>query len=173
MRALVILAVLFLAPLADAVTQEQPPPLEPGARVRVTVPSRDLTKHVESFRQLRADTLVLESMWLPLSDVTRLDLYAGRQSHTLAGAGIGFLVGAGIGAIVVASAGDLDNCDPFSATECALILGGIPAGVGLLIGTVAGALSKTDKWEEVPLDRLQVSIVPTRNGFGVGARIAF
>ena len=32
---------------------------------------------------------------------------------------------------------------------------------------------KTDRWEEVPLDRLKVSIAPTPSGFGIGARIAF
>jgi hypothetical protein len=37
-----------------------------------------------------------------------------------------------------------------------------------------GALIKTDRWEEVPLDRLRVSFAPKRDGrFTVGFRIAF
>ena len=45
--------------------------------------------------------------------------------------------------------------------------------VGAGIGAGIGALSKTDKWEEVPLDQLRVSIVPRRDGFALGFSVAF
>ena len=46
--------------------------------------------------------------------------------------------------------------------------------VGAVVGALAGAFTKTDRWEEVPLDRLRVSFVPQRDGgFGVGLSVSF
>jgi hypothetical protein len=42
-----------------------------------------------------------------------------------------------------------------------------------MIGTLVGERIKTDNWEEVPLDRLRVTVAPTRSGVGIAARIAF
>ncbi len=169
MRALAILAVLVLAPLTDAITQGVP--LQPGQRVRVTVPSRDLIKHEESFRQLRADTLVLESMWLPLSDVTRLDAYRGRHRHKWTGVGIGFLGGTVIGYVIAYST--CAPCDDSSVEKEALPVAGAIIGAlgGAMIGGMVGERIKTGKWEEVPLDRLRVSIVPQRGG-RLGLRVS-
>jgi len=42
------------------------------------------------------------------------------------------------------------------------------------LGAVIGALIKTDRWEEVPLDALRVSFVPQRDGrFGLGMSVRF
>ena len=55
------------------------------------------------------------------------------------------------------------------------LIGG--AGLGALgagIGAIVGALIKTDRWEEVPLDRLRVSFVPQRGGrFALGLSVRF
>ena len=168
MRALAILTVLLLAPLTDAITQE--PPLTPGQRVRVTVPNLDLNKHEETFHQVRSDTLVLESLWCPLSDVTRLDVYAGRKSHFGLGLVIGAAVGGAAGAVIF---GREDAC--FTHGEgCAGFGLAVGAASGALIGGLIGGLAwKTDKWEEVPLDRLRVSVVPQRGGFAFAASVRF
>jgi hypothetical protein len=43
--------------------------------------------------------------------------------------------------------------------------------LGVIIG---GFIWKTDRWEEVPLDRLRVSFGPQRDGrFGFGASVRF
>jgi len=42
-----------------------------------------------------------------------------------------------------------------------------------VVGAITGAFIKTDRWEEVPLDRLQVSFAPQRDGFAVGLSVAF
>jgi hypothetical protein len=45
---------------------------------------------------------------------------------------------------------------------------------GAAVGLVVGAFTKTDRWEEVPLDRLRVSIVPQRDGrFALGVSVSF
>jgi hypothetical protein len=52
------------------------------------------------------------------------------------------------------------------------------AGVGGLVGLVVGLgvspLIKTERWEEVPLDRLRVSVAPQRDRrLGIGLAVAF
>jgi len=167
-RLVPLFAVLLLAPFADAIAQEQP--LQPGQRVRVTVPSLDVNKHKTTFQRLHGDTLVFSSASYAVSDVTRLDVHSGRKSHTWAGAGIGFLVGAVGGGIAGHQFGLCED----NKAECALGGAGVFGLGGSLLGAaVGGFVWKTDKWQEVPLDRLRVSVVPTRNGIGIGARIAF
>lgn len=170
MRVLAVLAVLALAASTDAIAQEQP--LQPGQLVRVTVPSLDVNKHKATFQRMSGDTLVLESASYSLPDVTRLDVYRGRKSWGWwKGALIGFFGGAAIG-LGVGVAVDEPGSELYGLR---VALGGaIGAGSGLLLGTWAGIAIRTDKWEQVPLDRLRVSVVPQRGGrFGFGVSAAF
>lgn len=169
MRTILLVLVLVLAPLTDAIAQELP--LQPGQRVRVTVPSRRLYRFQETFQQMRGDTLVLESGWCLFADVTRLDVHRGQKSAWASGLLYGSLAGALIGSLAGAAQGaDPDASHPGGS---ALVGGIFLGGVGAVSGLVIGALTKTDQWEEVPLDRLRVSVVPMRNGFGIGVSIAF
>ncbi|MDH3367933.1 MAG: hypothetical protein OEO20_15785 [Gemmatimonadota bacterium] len=170
MRSAVLPVILVLASFTDAVAQELP--LQPGQRVRVTVPRLAVNKHEETFQALRGGTLVLAAISYPLVDVTRLDVHRGHKSWGwVNGAVLGFLAGVGVGA----TAGALVDCGVGSSDDDSCVGFGIVVGapIGLLVGTTAGLLIKTDKWEEVPLDRLRVSVVPTPNGFAIGARLAF
>jgi hypothetical protein len=45
--------------------------------------------------------------------------------------------------------------------------------VGIPIGTVVGALIKTERWEKVPMDIVRVSVVPRGGGVTVGISIAY
>jgi hypothetical protein len=68
---------------------------------------------------------------------------------------------------------DLDFCSAFAGTATA---GGAAAGAlgGLVAGALIGRLVKTDRWQEVPLDRLRVSFEPQRDGrFGLGLSVKF
>jgi hypothetical protein len=67
MRLGTLLAMFVLASPTDAVAQELP--LQPGQRVRVTAPALDLNEYEDTLRPLCGDTLVLESLSCPLSDV--------------------------------------------------------------------------------------------------------
>jgi hypothetical protein len=51
--------ILLVVPLITAVAQEQPPPLEPGTRVRVTAPELGIEKQQATFQALSGDTLAV------------------------------------------------------------------------------------------------------------------
>lgn len=172
MRTVACLAVLLLAPFTNALAQEQP--LQPGQRVRITAPDLGINQQVATFDALASGVLIVtadSTMRFALADVTRLDMLAGRRGHPWRGAGLGFLGGAIVGTAIAAGATDTgdewyDLIVAFGA--------GVGAGSGLLVGAVAGAFIKTDRWEEVPLDRLRVSVVPQRDGrFGLGLSLRF
>jgi hypothetical protein len=167
--------VLLVAPLTAAVAQEQPLPIEPGVRVRVTAPDLGIEKQQATFQALSGDTLAVtadSAMALSISSVTRLDVYRGQKSNLLLGMGIGFVAGAGLGALVGAGM-DCEDVGFSDESACVALGGAAGAVVGLLVGTTAGLLIKSDRWEEVPLDQLRVSFVPGPDGFALGLSVAF
>jgi hypothetical protein len=173
MRLSALLALLTLSLVRTSVGQQ---PLQSGQRVRITAPVLGLDKHVATVVGLRGDTLVVanaNTMRFPVSSLEQLEMHAGRRSHPWRGAGIGFLSGVGV-AFVTWHIADLGCYEGASTTNCALVLGGgIGGAIGALAGAVVGAMIRTDRWEAVPLGGLRVSVVPQRDGFGIGARIAF
>jgi hypothetical protein len=76
------------------------------------------------------------------------------------------VTGAVLGPYTVPGEGDTAEG---KAVAGAVLLG----AAGALTGVVIGALIKTDKWEEVPLDGLRVSIATRGGGVGVGIRLGF
>ena len=104
--------------------------------------------------------------------MTRLDVSGGQKSHILLGAGIGFAAGA-LGAVVfckVVEKGSCELTDDDITLKAALITGAI---VGLA-GGIVGNFIKTDLWEEVPLERLRVSLTPQLDGgFALGFSVRF
>jgi hypothetical protein len=119
-----------------------------------------------------------DGLVIALDSVTSLEVPGGQRRRTGRGALIGLAVGAGIGAMTGPAMGAavsygpcFDNCTSGfqDAVTGALILG-IP---GLLIGTVIGAASKTEGWEEIPPDRMRVSFAPQREGFAFGLSVSF
>jgi hypothetical protein len=163
------LAVLLLVP-PSAVTAQPPPPVEPGAQVRVTASDCGFDKHAATLESLRGDRLVFDMTECPLGSVTRLDVHRGRKSNVGKGALYGFLTGAVVGGVVGAIEGD----GAMVSTEGAVAVWGVGIGaVGAVVGAITGAFIKTDRWEEVPLDRFRLSLAPKWDGFAVGLRIAF
>ena len=140
-----------------------------------------------TFVAVRADSLVVRldpNTWsVPIAAVTKLEVSRGRNSFGAGrGALIGVLVGGVAGWIVgyagyeecVPSGGLFDCAGVFSpevaAFGGAMVLGTLGAG----IGAVTGALVKTHRWVEVPLDRLRVSLAPQRDGrFAFGLSVRF
>ena len=142
------------------IAAQEPFSLQPGERVRVTALDCGLRGGGTEFRALRADTLVLETTECPLASVTRLDVSRGRKSHARLGAGIGFVAGA-LGAVVACRGGCvIGEEDDFSdfAVPFAFAIGLI----GGVAGGITGLFIKTDRWEEVPIERLRVSPTPQR-----------
>ena len=170
------LAVLAFAPLTR-VTAQEPPPVKVGDRVRVTAPGLGVPSRDGTLRLLDADSLVMRPnggrsrLVIPLASVTRFEVHRGRKSRAPIGALVGALALGAYGFAIGDDSG-LDCAEgpcigrgPVAATG---------AVAGLLLGAVIGALIKTDRWEEVPLDQLRVTFVPQRDGrFAFGLSLRF
>jgi len=173
MRALTFLAVPVLAPLTDALAQELP--LRPGRRLRVTAPALGSGEILGRLDLVRRDTLrvVADSVLsIPLAGITRLEVSRGKSLlPVVLGAVVGTAAGGAVG-IAVANASDCPFLDP-----CEEDLLGPPvfgAAIGALAGAALGVAFRRERWEEVPLDRLRVSIVPQRGGrLGFGMSLRF
>ncbi len=192
-HATILVAILALTPLTSATAQV---PVRPGERVRVTRPpicradticgGRSPRQSVGTFLAWKSDTLVVQSngdtLALPLDSVTRLDVSWGRKTNTGKGAGIGILLGVIAGAFI--GGVSYEECVPqgwFSCigpdfgSEAYAAAGALLGGLGgLMAGAIIGTAIKTDRWQEVPLDRVRVSLGPQRDGrFGLGASMRF
>ncbi len=175
-HATILVAILAFVPLVSATAQDSLP-VRAGDRVRVTAPDLGIRKQAGRFAALRADTLVVavadSTMTLPVASMTRLEVSRGQKSRAGQGAGIGLLGGGLLGFLISR------NCTEgtgFIDTRRACIqistVGG--AVVGTLLGLAVGAVIMTDRWQEVPLDRVRVSFGPQRDGrLGVGASVRF
>ena len=175
------LAVLAFAPLTR-VTAQEPPPVKVGDRVRVTAPGLGVPNRDGILRLLDADSLVMRPEYggpsrlvIPLASLTRFEVHRGGKSHVGAGAGYGALAGAviGVGSAAILCSNATFGCAEFTGGVY-LVLGGGGAVAGLLIGSIVGALITTERWEEIPLDRLRLQVAPQRDGrFGLGLSVRF
>ena len=225
-HATILVAILAFVPLTSAPAQVRQPPVERGARVRVTVPRRSPSgversqRYVGTLVLWTADTLVVDNngdtLAVPLDIVTGLEvsrrpglspkgarkgamiggvllgaLYRspaavafgagvgallGSGPSARKGAGNGFLIGGAIGFVLGLASGDDPPGGPFSfSQEGNAIFGFLALGfVGSIVGSIAGAALPGDGWEEVPLDRLRVSLGPQPDGrFGLGLSVRF
>ncbi len=188
-HATILVAILAFVALTSATAQM---PVRPGAQVRVTghffcqpfnsncvrgLPQR----YVGTFVRWEADTLVVQSngdtLSVPAGLVTRLDVSRGRKNYAELGGGIGLGLGSLAGAFIgYASYGDKSpGIGDVSSPELYALGGALAGGlVGCGVGALIGALIRTDRWQEVPLDRLRVSLGPQRDSrFGVGMSVKF
>lgn len=176
--ALVPLVILFqgtvIAGQGDNVTQLT------GKRVRVTAPVHSTGVIEGTVVEVNNGTLRLEDcrpnldvIAVPAAGVRRLQVYNGRQSHAVAGMLVG--TGAGLAAFALFAGSDkhhpgseFDDKDQMAKAIAFYIL--VPGG--FLIGTITGGLIHTDRWKDVPLERLQVRLGAVGNhGFGVSLAI--
>ncbi len=183
MRTVLSLAVVpLLIPLA-ALSAQEPPPIEAGSRIRVTAPTVGADKLVGMCVEVDATRLRIQAgervppRAISLTDVTRLEVSQGRKSNALKGLLIGGLVGTPIGAAVGGVVGSIAHgLDEAHASMAAYVATGalVFGAAGGLVGLGIGALSSSERWKEVPLDRLRVSFVARRDGrFALGVSVAF
>jgi hypothetical protein len=169
-----LLVLLACASPAQAVAQEQAA-VEPGTRIQVwadcpTPRTREAcTQYVGSLAALSADSLVMilaaDSVphTIGLNEIVRLKANRGQGSAWKRGALFGMLGGALIGGVIgyVSYPEDApcwwDNPEPCPALTA---FAGAAFGAlgGALIGGLIGSQAKTERWEEVPVSRLQVSV---------------
>jgi len=168
----------------DAASAQGRESIEPGTRVRLTVPcsagapqtgqrfSPECTSVAEFVRAL-GDTLTVTSDGSvarhDLGTVRRLEVSRGYTSHRLAGGVIGLVIGAGITYFVVNQGGSTAPCDQSAnqdslrPIECAgLVALGGAAGAGL--GVVIGGLFRSERWEQIPIESLRLSMTTRGRG---------
>jgi hypothetical protein len=158
---------LTLLVATDAVSEQHPPDLSMvtlGSKVRLLAPTV-AEGRVEGV-VLQADQEFLtvsgkrpDPLRVSRQAITHLEINTGRRGHALKGMWIGGLTGA-----VWAGSHPCVNegCAEGFSVEFA-VYGGLLGG---LSGAGIGALIKTDRWTEVPPDRVHVGLAPVR-GRGV------
>ena len=183
-HATILVAVLAFTPLTSATAQVGQPPIVRGERVRIAYHLCPPTHagcfgppqlYVGTFVTWNADTLVVESngdtIAVPQDSVTTLEV---REQVSQAGVGAG--IGGGIGAFIGAGVGAASCTDPVlgDSGACALA-GALVVGIGgAMLGSIVGAITKTERWVSVPLDRIRVGLGPQRDGgFVVGMSVGF
>ncbi|UCE18094.1 MAG: hypothetical protein JSV84_14720 [Gemmatimonadota bacterium] len=84
----------------------------------------------------------------------------------------GFLAGALIGFIIGSVGSDVEADLPEGSLS--LMGAGFFGQIGMIFGAIVGATSSGERWEEVPLDRIQISVAPnSEKGFSLSASFAF
>jgi len=152
-----LLCTLVVIPLR--LTAQVEPTTAPGDRVRVVAPVVSKASLTGTIVSRGADTLWLEvadrpaPLAIPFTAIQRLEASRGRHSNVLTGLLVGLGVGAAGGAIGGAACGESFLCPGPGA-------GAVVGALALSIpGLVIGALTHSERWESVPLNRVSLSAV--------------
>ncbi len=176
MRHISLLIVVLAVTSFTNLHAQDSPPVAVGTRVRVTADPLAIDKYDGTLQGWADDSVTVDTLQVALTQLTRLDVYRGRKSNARKVALIGAASLASVGAavaLVVCSDGACESDGDYTALAVGVLTLGGAAG-GALIGGIIGALIKSDRWEEVPLDQLRVSIVPQRDGrFAFGLSVVF
>lgn len=168
-------ACLFVVPHLEAQLSH---PVGPGTRVRVTTASAG--SRSGEVVALTADSVVIaqsatrDTIGFHRAKISRLEISAGERRNTFKGLGLGVLIGAGTGAILGFASGD-EKCGEYT---CFMGDAGFKAGAfgillgvaGGVIGTITGALKKSDRWVIAPELHAIAPIIDARGRFGLAIR---
>ena len=142
-----------------------------NARVRVYAPSIQKGQMVGKLIKMLQDTLIIQKgrsfYQVPVSSISKFDVSIKQYRNTSKGLKIGLAAGAGVAILINIpdSSGDLQGLAELLAT---VII--VPPIV--VISTLIGAITKSDKWVEVSPQRLNLSLAPT-SGKGLHAALTF
>jgi hypothetical protein len=163
-----VLALIAGAAMAGASSQ-----LATGSRVRVKV-AGEKRPVVGSLLAIDERTLTLgiderDPRIVPRARIEDLAVSAGRRSRGR-GALYGAAIGAAAGALILLATGEDSDGDMIQLGS------GVSAAAGVIVGAPVGALiglavPPGERWEKVPMDRVQVSVHPLP-GRGVGVSVA-
>jgi hypothetical protein len=181
------LAVAGLAfALSDPAAAQDASPLGPGVRVRVSVAaSGDRLKG--TVQAVDQDLLSVISddhqlVKIPRSNITRLETGWGRKGNARKGFIIGGLIGVGAGLIAcaVSEENDFDDFDDFHYHDYEGCEGAEWAGIPIAAGAVYGGLGalighfiKSERWVEMPIDKVRLAVGPAPRGWGLSVSIRF
>jgi hypothetical protein len=152
------------------------PTLTPGQRIRfatATEPRRTAT-----LIETDGEVLVVriagqgDAVRVPLADMQRLEVSAGRHSYASQGALIGAIPGVAFGGLVGAYATcfDMPDC---SGVPGALLGAALVGTVTMAAGAGIGALIKTERWQKAAPIHAALQLAPTRGGMAVGLKVSF
>ena len=163
-KALIWLAILIAAP-SSAFAQQRIPSIEPGQRVRIN-------GSIEaSYLAASGDSLIarigrnsVKTSSFPLASIRRLEVLTQRRA-TKKGAVIGGLVLGIPSAIVWGALADwCFTCESSFDSGDAMVGFFFGGAVGAGIGALIGAPFKSDRWEDVPVESVRLSLMPQLDG---------
>jgi len=109
----------------------------------------------------------------PWSAIRSVEVSRGKRRYALTGLWIGAVAGAVPGALSGAAFAEMCECSDPNYVGGAVVGALIFAVPAALLGAGIGALARTDTWDEVPADRLRVSVMPRAGGMGIGVAVRF
>ncbi len=154
----VILLILVLPVYLNA--QEESPVL-PGTRVRISAPRVATDRILGTVISMDANTLVLKSsiqlapVSIPLRSINKFEVSKGQKSKVVTGIVNGFIIGAPAGALLGGVRGGYDDVPTAAVAVSGAVIGGL---LGAGTGGIIGRSQKTDRWEEVPLERIRLGV---------------
>ena len=145
-----------------------------GSRVRLSAPALGDRKQSGTVVEVRDDTLLFMAdkrsvrTFVPTASLTSLEVSRGSRSHTLAGAGLGFLTGAVAGGVIGGTSGSTTNNEESGlAVAFGALVGG---GAGLVIGAIIGS-RHTERWDALRLP-IRIGVYPNTDSIRLSARVA-
>ena len=153
-----------------------------NARVRFNAPSISKSRMVGKLIKMTQDTLVIQREFappygrkfyqVPLSAISNLEVSIGHYRNTGKGMLFGFVLGTAIFAATTITAEETPEGSFVDTQGLAELIGTIGGVSIFFISTLFGAASKSDKWVEVPPERLSLSVAPTSTK-GLRAALTF
>ncbi len=151
-------------------------PLRKGNRIRVNTSTAygRFTGNVEAFDD---STITLSAVKdagatvIRRQEITKLAVSAGRRGSRGGHAAAGGAIGAGVGALIGLASGDDDPSQflPLTAGEKAVILA-VPFA---LVGALIGVALPVEHWQQVPVDRVVVSVESVHGRAGLSLSYSF
>ena len=140
------------------------------AKVRVQAPSIQKRRISGRLIKMTQDTLVIQRghtfFQVPVSSISNFEVSIGRYRNT----NRGIAIGVGLGFAIIAPS--VLREDPEWRGLAFLVYGGTISLPICIVSTLIGAMIKSDKWVEVPPDRLNLSLAPTSTK-GLRAALTF
>jgi len=157
--AAIALALSSTGAAEDAVT-----PLRSGDRIRYRLSEGDPLITARLIETL-AGSLLVETedgrgIRLDVSSLRRLDVARGKRSHARLGAILGGGAGAAVGGFFGFAAASLDEIEGSHPLEGALLGAAIVGGGGALVGAAIGSAFRTDRWQRLRDQKVQLALAP-------------
>lgn len=141
--------------LSTASLRSQTLPVRIGDRARITAPSLASSPLIATVADERLDHVLLrltggETVVVPYTSITRLEVSRGVHPHMLKGAVAGAVGGAVVGGVVGARSDDKGS---LALGRGGLVAVGAAMGSagGVVLGAAVGALIRSERWRDVPI----------------------